>query len=138
MRVYLRPNRLLNRYADAPHHRKQFGLRTEARAATAQVAARALKNLDMPATDAKKICREQAAQRATDYHRTRSSHVTCSEARQSMPSVNLDAGQIDHFVPTFAFSLDKSRGFGRRVADRFGGELGQPLCDIGQLGGSPR
>ncbi len=78
MRVHLRPDRLLNRYADAPHHRKQFGLRTEAGAAAAQVAARALKHLNMPAADAKKVCREQAAQRATDYHRTQSSHVTCS------------------------------------------------------------
>ncbi len=50
--------------------------------------------------------------------------LTCSEAGQSLQSIDFDAGQIDHFAPTFAFSLDKSRGFGGRVADRFGAELG--------------
>src|SRR6266704_2700951 len=118
MRADLRPDRIVDRYADAPHHRKQFRLRTEAGAAAAQVATRALEHLDIPAADTKKVCREQAAQRATDYYRTQSSHVTCSEAGQSLQSIDFDAGQIDHFAPTFAFSLDKSRGFGGRVADR--------------------
>src|ERR1700712_3945170 len=46
------------------------------------------------------------------------------QAGQSLQSIDLDAGQINHFAPTFAFSLDKSCGFGGRVADWFGGELG--------------